>query len=143
MKNIVKKLMHIIGIIILICLLLLIMLSNSYFYPHYVDSMQNIKIRFMDCEYWEKNQIPENLNTSQKWKIITTIGECKIIEKKFFLLQNINDKNIFYHNLNYIHLKHRARFIGDQAKSYLEELTEKPKELKIIKDQEYTQFLKN
>lgn len=127
-KQMIKDLMYIIGMFLLICLLLLVILLNSYGYPHYVASVESIKIKFMDCEYWKNNQIPNNLTNSQKWKIITTIGECNIIEKKFFLEKNINDENIFHQNLLYMDIKHKERIIGVQSQLYLRKLNGKSDE---------------
>lgn len=132
-KQIIKDLIYIVGIFLLICLLLLVILLNSYFYPPYVQKINEIKMNFLDCDYWKNSSIPEKLNFSQKWIIITTIGECKIMQKKYFLEQNINDKNSINFNLFYIDIRHKERLVGEQAKSYLDDLNEKSKKLKINK----------
>lgn len=121
-KEISKELIYMIGMFILVCLLLLTILSNFYFYPYYVDNIEKSKIKFLDCDYWEKNPIPEKINVSEKWKIITTVGECEIIEKKYFLEQNKNDDNIFILNLSYMDLRYNARSLGNQAQNYLKDL---------------------
>ncbi len=38
-KQIIKNLIYIVGIFLLICLLLLVILLNSYFYPPYVQKI--------------------------------------------------------------------------------------------------------
>ena len=102
-----------------------VIIINSYFYPRYLDRVENIKIKFMDCEYWKNNQIPKKLKSSQKWKIITTIGECNIREKEDFLYQSLNDNSVFFYHYEYRSLKHRRREVEDQASFYLRELMKK------------------
>lgn len=125
-KKIIKQIIYIIGMSILLLLLLFIIVINSYFYPRYLDIVENKKMRFMDCEYWKNNQIPNNLKGSQNWKMVTTIGECYLINKKYFLEQNIKNKTAFryyyeYKALNY-NLRHSEELIEDQVSYYIREL---------------------
>lgn len=107
--------------IILSLFTLMLVFINSLLYIEYIDKIENIRINYMNCKYWENKEIPNNLNESKKWKLITTIGECKIIQKKSFLEENINNSNTFDKNLNYSQISSRARVIGTQANFYLNE----------------------
>ena len=116
-----------INIFILTVFLLFLIFINSSLSVEYFKYMDSVVIHFKDCNYWKINKIPQNLTNSQKWKIVTTIGECKIKEKKYFLEENINNNNEY--TLSVVSpnngLKYDYSNIGQQAKNYLQEFNEK------------------
>lgn len=107
--NIFLKLITIIFIIFL-------MFINSILYFDYLNKLDDNKINYLNCEYWNKAIIPDNLIDSHKWKVITTIGECKIYSKKYYLEKYSKYNKEFGPNLKYFNIKHRAKYIGEQAK---------------------------
>ncbi len=127
LKEIIKDLIYSISIFILTIFLLFLIFINSSLSVEYFKYMDSVVIHFKDCHYWKINQIPQNLTNSQKWKIVTTIGECKIKDKKYFLEENINNNNEYTFSVvspNFS-LKYDYRSIGQQAKNYLQEFNEK------------------
>ena len=127
MKQIMKDLILGMSVFISILFLPLLIFINSILYVEYLDYMDSVVINYSNCNYWKINKIPEQLTDSQKWKLVTTIGECQIKDKKYFLEENINEKGHYKIKelLPSFVLKYNSRIIGEQAKNYLKEFNKK------------------
>lgn len=148
MKEIIKDFIYGTTMFILTLFLPILIFINSILCFEYFKHAESVMIHYKDCDYWKNNSIPENLTVGKKWKLITTIGECNITDKKYFLEQNINDINEY--NINGLFpvfdLKHKSYTVGEQAQNYLQDFNgiENPKNLlRNFKENEVENFLKD